>query len=80
MIMLCYKSIVGKVLDSHGSILYLWWSTWSGDSVNISKLALSLLIPDLRQLGHVHPGWFISLTVGTEERNNVKDIKQWSSN
>lgn len=29
-------------------------ATWSGDSMNVSKLALFLLIPDLGQLGYVH--------------------------
>lgn len=47
--------------------VFVWWPTWSGDSMNISKLALSLLIPDLRQLGHVHLDGFISLTVRRAE-------------
>lgn len=41
--------------------------------MDVSKLALSLLIPDLGQLGHVHLHRFISLTGRRAERNNVRE-------
>lgn len=48
--------------------------------MDVSKLALSLLIPDLRQLGHVHFHWFIRLTVRRAEgRRMTTDSKQQST-
>ena len=46
--------------------------TWSRDSMNKSKLALSLLIPDLGQLGRVHLHGFSRLTVRRVERRRIK--------
>lgn len=39
--------------------------------MDVSKLALSLLIPDLGQLGHVHLHRFISLTGRIAERRGI---------
>lgn len=47
--------------------------TWSRDSMNKSKLTLSLLIPDLRQLGHVHLYRFAGLTVKREGKKELRE-------
>lgn len=47
--------------------------TWSRDAMNVSKLALSVLIPDFRQLGHVH---LYGLAVQLEEE---KKRKAWGT-
>lgn len=57
----------------------VWWPTWSGDSMNVSKLALPLLIPDLGQLGQVHLHRFISLT-GRRSREKSTNVKDTSGN
>lgn len=51
--------------------IHMCWLTWSGDSMNVSKLALSLLVPDLGQLGHVHLHRFMSPTGGRAERRGI---------
>lgn len=65
----CFKNSVTTQLllrsDLCTSGLKHWrWPTWSRDAMNISKLALPLLVPNLGQLGHVHLDRLVDTTKG----------------